>query len=121
MKRQLRPPPGHRPTDVQRAIVTALKLQGYTVVTGSPRVRTAPKPIALHAVARGGRAFGFEETMAWDIEVQPSQGGSIVRANLRGEMNGQPMRGLYYEYVERSCKALFADVDDALGVARQPP
>lgn len=106
--------PAHRPQDVRRAVVTALKLQGYEVVTESPRVRTAPKAIAIHAVGGGGRAIGFDETIAWDVDVEPSARGAIVRAQIRGQINGQPMKGLFYDYVERNCKALFADLDQSL-------
>ncbi len=106
--------PGRKPNDVRRAVVTALKLQGYTIVTESPRVRTAPKPIAVHAVGGGGRAVGFDETMAWDVDVGASSGGATARLHMRGQIRGQPMSGLFYDYVEQNCNAIFADVDASL-------
>jgi hypothetical protein len=113
--------PRHQPSDVRRAIVTSLKVQGYEVVTETPRVRTAPKLLAIHGVRGGGVAQAVQETIAWDIDVQPAGDGTIVQARLQGAVSGEPLKGFYYEHAERNCKALFRDLDDSLGTVEPTP
>lgn len=102
-------------SEVRGAVITSLKLQGYEVVTATPRVRTAPKPIALHAVGGGGQAVGFTETMAWDIDVTAAPSGATVHAQLRGQIGDAPMKGIFYDYADNAFRDLFTKVDESLG------
>lgn len=104
--------------DVRGAVVTALKLQGYEVVTTTPRIRTAPKPIAVHAIGGGGRAVGFEETMAWDVDVTGTPSGASVHAQLRGQIGDSPMKGVFYDYADNAFRDLFTKVEESLGAGR---
>src|SRR5437763_2043035 len=57
--------------EVSAAVVTALRLLGYDVVTTDPRIRTAPKNVAVTAngtyTETSGTTQSFTEAVAWDI------------------------------------------------------
>src|SRR6185369_6224229 len=68
---------GYDKAAVQQAAVTALKVQGYEVVTTEPRIRTSPKLVHVSTQAQysdyAGSSQSFAEMVAWDIDVNDGQ------------------------------------------------
>ena len=80
---------GHTHDEVGAAVVVALRVIGYEVVAATPRIRTAPRTIAVGAVARGYVAQSVVESLSWDVELQDSPQGPVVHAMLHYLMNGE--------------------------------
>ena len=110
------PDRGH--DEVVTAAVTALKLLGYEIVTTDPRIRTAPRDVATTTAASygeySGSAKSYTEAVAWDIEVTPEGGGTMLRAAPRATVNGEPMPQVYEDWAERNFGALMKEIDGNL-------
>ncbi|MFZ5892646.1 MAG: hypothetical protein ACOY0T_16425 [Myxococcota bacterium] len=106
--------PGKSREEVMKATVTALRLQGYEVVTTDPRIRTAPKAVATSAYGGYGRAQSFTESVAWDIEVEGDDSSAVLHATPRASVNGEPMEQVYYEWAERTFRELMKEIDASL-------
>ena len=110
--------PGYSKDVVQQAAVTALKVQGYEVVTTEPRIRTSPKLVHVSASSTysetSGASSSFAESVAWDIDVQDGQPGASLHAVPRASVNGVPMEQMYYDYAERTFGELMKEIDSSL-------
>jgi len=110
------PDRGH--DEVSAAVVTALKLLGYDVVTTDPRIRTAPKNVAVTAngtyTETSGTTQSFTEAVAWDVDVQPEGSGTMLRATPRATVNGEPMTQVWEDWAERNFGALMKEIDTNL-------
>jgi hypothetical protein len=105
---------GRSRDEVVQAAVTALRLQGYEVITTEPRIRTAPKPVAVTAYGGNGSAQSFTESVAWDIEVDGDGTSAALHATPRASVNGQPMDQVFYEWAERTFNELMKEIDASL-------
>ena len=110
--------PGYGKDEVTQATMTALKVQGYEVVTTEPRIRTSPKLVHVSASSSytetSGSSQSFAESVAWDIDVNEGQQGASVHAVPRASVNGIPMEQMYYDYAERTFNELMKDIDSSL-------
>jgi hypothetical protein len=110
--------PGYSRDEVLQAALTALKVQGYEVVTADPRLRTSPKLVHVSSSASytqtSGSSQSFAESVAWDIDVTEGKGGTTVHAVPRASVNGVPMEQMYYDYAERTFGELMKEIDASL-------
>jgi hypothetical protein len=110
--------PGYSKDDVQKATMTALKVQGYEVVTTEPRIRTSPKLVHVSGSSSYSETSGshqsFAESVAWDIDVNEGQQGASVHAVPRASVNGMPMEQMYYDYAARTFGELMKEIDASL-------
>jgi hypothetical protein len=110
--------PGYTKDQVTQATMTALKVQGYEVVTTEPRIRTSPKLVHVSASSSytetSGSSQSFAESVAWDIDVIEGQEGTSVHAVPRASVNGIPMEQMYYDYATRTFGELMKDIDASL-------
>jgi hypothetical protein len=110
--------PGYAKGDVQQATMTALKVQGYEVITTEPRIRTSPKLVHVSASAtyteNTGSSQSFAESVAWDIDVNDGSQGATLHAVPRASVNGVPMDQMYYDYAERTFSQLMKEIDASL-------
>jgi hypothetical protein len=110
--------PGYGKDDVQQAVIIALKVQGYEVVTAEPRIRTSPKLVHVSAASTytetSGSSRSFAESVAWDIDVKDGQPGASVHAVPRASVNGVPMEQMYYDYAERTFGEFMKEIDSSL-------
>jgi hypothetical protein len=110
--------PGYGKDDIQQAVMTALKVQGYEVVTTEPRIRTSPKLVHVSSSATYGETSGsaqsFAESVAWDIDVTDGKDGATVHAVPRASVNGMPMEQMYYDYAERTFGQLMKEIGASL-------
>ena len=104
--------------EVSAAVVTALKLLGYDVVTTDPRIRTAPKNVAVTSsgtyTETSGTAQSFTEAVAWDVDILPEGPGTMLRATPRATVNGEPMTQVWEDWAERNFGALMKEIDTNL-------
>jgi hypothetical protein len=111
---------GYEPKEVQQAAITALKVQGYEIVTEEPRIRTSPKLVHVSASSTysetAGNTQSFAESVAWDIDVKPGPQATLLHAVPRASVNGIPMEQVYYDWAERTFGLLMKDVDASLPV-----
>ena len=114
--------PGYSKGDVQQAALTALKVQGYEVVTTEPRIRTSPKLVHVSSSAtyteHTGASQSFAESVAWDIDIAESKESATVHAVPRASVNGVPMEQMYYDYAERTFGELMKEIDASLPAKR---
>ena len=117
--------PGYAKADVQQAAMTALKVQGYEVVTMEPRIRTSPKLVHVSSSARyseySGSSQSFAEMVAWDIDVQDGPQGATLHAVPRASVNGVAMDQMYFDYAERTFSELMKDIDGSLPARANTP
>jgi hypothetical protein len=110
--------PGYSKDDVQKAVLTALKVQGYDVVTTDPRIRTSPQLVHVSSAASYGTYSGasssFAESVAWDIDVAEAQAGTTVHAVPRASVNGLAMEQMYYDYAQNTFGQLMKEIDASL-------
>src|SRR5215471_9337951 len=110
--------PGYAKGDVQQAALTALKVQGYEVVTAEPRIRTSPKLVHVSSQASysetAGSAQSFAESVAWDIDVNDGAQGVTLHAVPRASVNGMAMDQMYYDYAQRTFADLMKEIDASL-------
>jgi hypothetical protein len=110
--------PNRNVEEVRAAVITGLKLQGYTIVTEQPMVRTAPKLVAVTAMSSGSAysasAQTYGESVAWDIEVQPQTGAVVVTAKHRASVNGMAMDQVYESWADTNYKQLFEAIDSSI-------
>ena len=110
--------PGYSKDDVQKAALTALKVQGYEVVTTEPRIRTSPKLVHVSSTASYGEYSGssqtYGESVAWDIDVAEGTPGPTLHAVPRASVNGMAMEQMYYDYAERTFRELMKEIDGSL-------
>jgi hypothetical protein len=113
-----RPLPGRKQAETVKAVNTALRTLGFEVVVtdaGSGRVKTAPKPIVVHAVGYGGAAVAVSNEIAWTVDVSPSPDGVVVQLTPRASSAGQSYDGPWdADYVEKSISDLFAEIESDL-------
>jgi hypothetical protein len=104
--------------EVHTAVVTALKLQGYEVVTEQPMIRTSPKLVAVSATASGSaygaNAQSFGESVAWDIDVSDQAGTVVVSAKHRASVNGMAMDQVWESWAVTNYKQLFDAIESSL-------
>lgn len=110
--------PGYAKAEVEKAALTALKIQGYEVVTTEPKIRTAPKLVHVSTTATytetTGTAQSFGESVAWDIDIADGGGAPKLHAVPRASVNGIAMDQMYYDYAERTFGELMKDIDGSL-------
>ena len=110
--------PGYDRKQVQQATITALRVQGYEIVTDEPRIRTAPKLAHVSSAASYSQTSGtsqtFAESVAWDIDVQQAGENTTLHAVPRASVNGIPMEQVYYDWAERTFAQLMKEVDASL-------
>jgi hypothetical protein len=110
--------PGYTTDEVRQAALTALKVQGYDVVTTDPRIRTSPKLVHVSSSASysqtSGSARTFGESVAWDIDVADGEAGPKLHATPRASVNGMAMEQMYYDYAERTFRELMKEIDGSL-------
>ena len=110
--------PGYAKDAVVQAVTTALKVQGYEIVTTDPRIRTSPKLVHVSGSATytqtSGSSQTFAESVAWDIDVTANDQGASLHASPRASVNGIPMEQMYYDYAERTFTELMKDIDASL-------
>jgi hypothetical protein len=110
--------PGYTKQQVDQAALTALKIQGYDVVTTEPRIRTSPKLVHVSSTASytdtSGTSQTFGESVAWDIDVADADGGPKLHAVPRASVNGMAMEQMYYDYAARTFGELMKDIDASL-------
>jgi hypothetical protein len=84
-------------------------------VTTTPRIRTAPKDVAITALgtysANSGTARTYTETVAWDVDVRAEGASVTLRATPRAAVNGVPMDQVYIEWADRTFGELMREVD----------
>jgi hypothetical protein len=110
--------PGYSKDEVQQAVMTALKVQGYEVVTADPRIRTSPKLVHVSSSASygaySGSATSYAESVAWDIDVTTTDAGATVHAVPRASVNGIAMEQMYYDYAQNTFGQLMKEIDASL-------
>jgi hypothetical protein len=110
--------PNRSAAELRTAVVTALKLQGYEIVTETPMVRTAPKLVAVTAMASGSAfsasAQSYGESVAWDIDIQEQAGAAAVTAKHRASVNGMAMEQVFESWAKTNYKQLFEAIDSSL-------
>ncbi len=110
--------PGYSKDEVQQAVMTALKVQGYDIVTTDPRIRTSPQLVHVSSAASYGAYSGastsFAESVAWDIDVNEGQAGTTVHAVPRASVNGMAMEQMYYDYAQNTFGQLMKEIDASL-------
>lgn len=110
--------PGYTKEEVQQAALTALKIQGYEVVSTDPRIRTSPKLVHVSSTATytetSASAQTFGESVAWDIDIADAQGAPKLHAVPRASVNGVAMEQMYYGYAQRTFGELMKDIDGSL-------
>jgi hypothetical protein len=110
--------PGYSMDEVRQAALTALKVQGYEVVTTEPRIRTSPQLVHVSSAATysqtSGSAQSFAESVAWDLDVTGGKDSVTVHAVPRASVNGMPMDQMYYDYAERTFNQLMKEIDGSL-------
>lgn len=105
-----------------KACVTAVRTQGYDVVTadaGLGQVRTAPKTVSVTAVATSSyTAAATSNQLAWDLDVTTSPAGTVVHATPRGYSAGQevPATKMNSAYVKKALETLFSEIERDMGV-----
>jgi hypothetical protein len=104
--------------EVHTAVVTALRLQGYEIVTEQPMIRTAPKLVAMTSTASGNQygatARSFDESVAWDIEVLDQGGKAAVIAKHRASVNGMNIDQVWEDWAQTNYKQLFDAIESSL-------
>jgi hypothetical protein len=113
---------GYSNEQVRRAALTALKVQGYEIVTEEPRIRTSPKLVNVTGSVSGGAGSvtyaantnTYAEAVAWDIDVNGGSAGPTLRAVPRASVNGMAMDQMYYEYAVRTFSELMREIDSSL-------
>jgi len=114
--------PGYSKDEVQQAALTALKVQGYEVVTTAPRIRTSPKLVHVSSSATYSEtsvsAQSFAESVAWDIDISEAKEGPTLHAVPRASVNGIPMEQMYYDYAERTFGELMKEINTSLPAKR---
>jgi len=114
--------PGYEPKEVRQAAITALKVQGYEIVTEEPRIRTSPKLVHVSGQSSysetSGSSQSFAESVAWDIDLKAVEQGTNLRAVPRASVNGIPMEQMYYDYAERTFSQLMREIDGSLPAKR---
>ncbi len=110
--------PGYGKDDVVKATVTALKVQGYEIVTTDPRIRTSPKLVHVSSTASYGQTSGsvrtYGESVAWDIDVEEAPTGVTLHAVPRASVNGMAMEYMYYDYASTTFAQLMKEIDGSL-------
>jgi hypothetical protein len=110
--------PGYGKDDVAKAAVTALKVQGYEIVTTDPRIRTAPPLVHVSSTASytqtSGSAQTYGESVAWDIDVKEAPAGTTLHAVPRASVNGMAMEQLYCDYASTTFTELMKEIDASL-------
>ncbi|HEY5956819.1 MAG TPA: hypothetical protein VIV60_09715 [Polyangiaceae bacterium] len=110
--------PNHSAAELRTAVVTALKLQGYEVVTEQPMVRTSPKLVAVTSAASGNAysatAQSYGESVAWDVDIQEQGNTALVTAKHRASVNGMAMDQVYESWAVTNYKQLFEAIDSSL-------
>jgi hypothetical protein len=59
--------PGYSKADVEQAALTALKVQGYEIVTTVPRIRTSPKLVHVSASSSYTETSGSSQSFAESV------------------------------------------------------
>jgi len=110
--------PGYGKEDVVKAAVTALKVQGYEIVTTDPRIRTSPKLVHVSSTASYGTYSGsaqtYGESVAWDIDVNEAPAGTTLHAVPRASVNGIAMEQMWYDYATTTFSQLMKEIDASL-------
>jgi hypothetical protein len=110
--------PSRSAAELRTAVVTALKLQGYDVITEQPMVRTAPKLVAVTTTASGNAysasAQSYGESVAWDIDIQEQAGAAAVTAKHRASVNGMAMEQVFESWAKTNYKQLFEAIETSL-------
>lgn len=78
--------PDRSQAQVFAAAVTGLKSIGYEVVLADKaafRIKTAPKTVAVQAVAGSNMAVAVSDTIAWTVDVLTTPGGASMHAEPR--------------------------------------
>ena len=94
--------------------MTALKVLGYSVVATDPRIRTAPRDVALTAVRGNYTAQAYIEAVAWDVDVRADGPGVTLLAVPRATVNGEPMTQVYIGWAEKNFGELMREIDTSL-------
>jgi len=110
--------PGYSKDQVVQAAATALKVQGYEIVTTDPRIRTSPKLVHVSSTASYGQYSGsaqtYGESVAWDIDVKEAPTGTTLHAVPRASVNGMAMEQMYYDYASTTFAELMKEIDGSL-------
>lgn len=103
---------------MRTAVLTALKVQGYEVITTDPMIRTSPKLVAVTTAVSGdqytAQAQSFGESVAWDVDVQGDEQSATLHATPRASVNGQAMDQVFYDWAQRTFTQLMAEIDRSL-------
>lgn len=108
----------HSAADLRTAAVTGLRLQGYTIVTEQPIIRTAPKLVAVTSTAYGSgysaQAQSYGESMAWDVDVQDEGGVGVITLKHRASVNGMAMEQVWESWANTNYKQMFDIIESSL-------
>lgn len=111
--------PGHHKAEVVKATSLALRSLGYQVIAedgNAGRVKTAPKPMVIHAVGGGGYATAVTSEIAWDVEIEGEAGGARVRAMPRAISAGQIYEGNWdAAYATKAIDNVYSEIQANLG------
>ncbi|MBX3247756.1 MAG: hypothetical protein KF901_11305 [Myxococcales bacterium] len=110
--------------EVRSAVMITLRTQGYELVTESPVIRTAPKLIAVRESYAESMWYTPQsrESIAWDVHVNDDgRGRAVVRALLRGYVNGCQMDRIFYDFGSRTYGMFYTDLRRVLSEHYGPP
>jgi hypothetical protein len=89
--------PAHAAVALRRAVVVALRLQGFQVIVTEPMVRTAPKHVMTSSTAFTDQNTAYAssdvQTLAWDATISRADG-TVVVSLLPARSLGRPARFL---------------------------
>jgi len=108
--------PGVKRAVAIKATVKALTILGFNVVTDEPRIRTAPKAMAV-----GGTVYSRTvESFAWDISIEETPNGVKISPKPRGWVNGQAMTSFSPGWVGQAARQLYEEIEGILPRPKKP-
>jgi hypothetical protein len=111
--------PAHDAAALRRAVVVALRLQGFEVIVTEPMVRTAPKHVRTNSTAFTDQGTAYAnsdvQTLAWDATISTSDGTVVVSLLPRyAHGDGRLDKEWAYHYLKDLTDTLFRLVAESL-------
>jgi hypothetical protein len=111
--------PAHDAVALRRAVVVALRLQGFEVIVTEPTVRTAPKHVMTSSTAFTDQNTAYAstdvQTLAWDVTISSADGTVVVSLLPRyAHGDGRLDREWTYLYLKELTDTLFRLVVESL-------
>ena len=111
--------PAHDAAALRRAVVVALRLQGFEVIVTEPMVRTAPRHVRTNSTAFTDQYTAYAssdvQTLAWDATISNPDGTVVVSLFPRyAHGDGTLERKWAYPYLKDLTDTLFRIVAENL-------